>query len=146
MLMPFEYYWADFFHHDADTTDPLQAYDALLPTSWKNFAGVHESFRAGAIGRTEIIAHGTTIDPEFFKGKSYYPYSPTLGCLCSAEIWDSSTGTIKDSEQLKLVNGFMRSPGTTGYLIVIDYFSQQRAMTAADIEPFITSFEKKYKR
>jgi hypothetical protein len=146
MLMPFEYYWADFFHSDVDTTDPLVAYDALLPVSWKNFRAVHESFRAGAIGRTEIIAHGTTIDPEYFKGKPYYPYSPTLGCLCSAEIWDSSTGTIRESEQLKLVNGFMRSPGTTGYLIVIDYFSQKRAMTASDIEPFILSFEQKYKR
>jgi hypothetical protein len=146
MLLPFEYYWADFFHQDADTTDPLSAYDALLPVSWKNFRSVHESFRAGAIGRTEIIAHGTTIDPEYFKGKPYYPYSPTLGCLCSAEIWDTSTGTIRDSEQLKLVNGFMRSPGTTGYLIVIDYFSLKRALTSADIEPFVTSFELKYKR
>jgi hypothetical protein len=146
MLMPFEYYWADFFHHDADTTDPLQAYDALLPESWKNFRAVHESFRAGAIGRTEIIAHGTTIDPDYFKDKPYYPYSPTLGCLCSAEIWDSSRGTIKDSEQLRLVNGFVRSPGTTGYLIVIDYFNQKRALSLADIEPFVTSFEQKYKR
>ena len=146
MLMPFEYYWADFFHHDADTTDPLLAYDALLPLSWKNFSAVHESYRAGAIGRTEIIAHGTTIDPEYFKGKPYYPYSPTLGCLCSAEIWDSTTGMIRESEQLKLVNGFMKTPGTSGYLIVIDYFSQKRPLTAADIEPFVTSFEQKYKR
>lgn len=146
MLLPFEYYWADFFHHEADTSDVLAAYDQLLPLSWRNFRGAHESFQAGAIGRTEIIAHGTTIDPEYFKGKPYYPYSPTLGCLCSAEIWDSAMGTIKESEQLKLVNGFLRSPGTTGYLIVIDYFSQKRAMTISDIEPFITSFEKKYKR
>jgi hypothetical protein len=146
MLMPFEFYWNDFFHHDADTTDPLLAYDALLPTSWKNFNGAHESFRAGEIGRTEIIAHGTTIDPEYFKGKPYYPFSPTLGCLCSAEIWDSSTGIIRKSEQLRLVNGFLRSPGETGYLIVIDYFSLKRPLTAADIEPFIASFELKYKR
>jgi hypothetical protein len=118
----------------------------LLPESWKNFRAVHESFRAGAIGRTEIIAHGTTIDPDYFKDKPYYPYSPTLGCLCSAEIWDSSRGTIKDSEQLRLVNGFVRSPGTTGYLIVIDYFNQKRALSLADIEPFVTSFEQKYKR
>jgi hypothetical protein len=146
MLMPFEYYWNEFFHLNADTTDPLLAYDALLPVSWKNFQGVHESFRAGEIGRTEIIAHGTTIDPEYFAGKPYYPYSPTLGCLCSAEIWDSATGTIRESEQLKLVNGFLRSPGDTGYLIVVDYFSQKRSLTAADIEPFILSFEQKYKR
>ncbi|HLO82782.1 MAG TPA: hypothetical protein VK166_17575 [Chitinophagaceae bacterium] len=146
MILPFEYYWVDFFHTEADTTDPLLAYDALLPASWKNFRGAHESFRAGEIGRTEIIAHGTTIDPEYFSNKPYYPYSPTLGCLCSAEIWDSSTGMIRESEQLRLVNGFLRSPGSTGFLIVIDYFSQNRALTAADIEPFIKSFEQKYKR
>ncbi|MFN4286093.1 MAG: hypothetical protein ACK4E8_09050 [Lacibacter sp.] len=46
-----------------------------------------ESFEAGRIGRTEIIAHGTTIDPAFYKGQPYWPHTPSLGCLCSPEWW-----------------------------------------------------------
>lgn len=146
LAMPFEYYWKDFFSPETDTTQPEMAYNDLLPDSWKNFPAVHESIKAGQIGRTEIIAHGTTIDPEFFKSKSFYPFTPTLGCLCSKEIWDPSSGKLKESEQLKLVNAYIRTPERKGYLIVIDYFNHKRALTRADIEPFINSFEQKYKR
>ncbi len=146
LSMPFEYYWKDFFLREADTIRPDLAYDALLPESWKYFNGIHESFKAGEIGRTEIIAHGTTIDPEFFSTKSFYPFTPTLGCLCSKEIWDANSGKLKESEQLKLVNAFVKTPETKGYLIVIDYFNVKRALTAADLEPFVNSYEQKYKR
>jgi len=146
MAMPFEYYWKDFFSPETDTIQPEIAYNDLLPDSWKNFSAVHESFRAGLIGRTEIIAHGTTIDPEFFASKSFYPFTPTLGCLCAKEIWDPSSGRLKESEQLKMVNAYTRTPERKGYLIVIDYFNQKRALTGADIEPIVNSFEQKYKR
>lgn len=146
LAMPFEYYWKDFFLTESDSLQPETAYRDLLPDSWKNFSAVHESFKAGQIGRTEIIAHGTTIDPEFFSSRSFYPFTPTLGCLCSKEIWDPASGKLKESEQLKLVNGYIRTPEKKGYLIVIDYFNQKRALTRADIEPFVNSFEQKYKR
>jgi hypothetical protein len=146
LAMPFEYYWKDFFLPGSDSLQPESAYQDLLPDSWKHFSPVQESFKAGKIGRTEIIAHGTTIDPEFFSSKSFYPFTPTLGCLCSKEIWDPASGKLKESEQLKLVNGYIRTPEKKGYLIVIDYFNQKRALTRADIEPFVNSFEQKYKR
>jgi hypothetical protein len=146
MAMPFEYYWKDFFLPESDTLQPESAYEDLLPDSWKKFSPVFESFKAGQIGRTEIIAHGSTIDPEFFSSRSFYPFTPTLGCLCSKEIWDPASGKLKESEQLKLVNGYIRTPEKKGYLIVIDYFNHKRALTQADIAPFVNSFEQKYKR
>jgi hypothetical protein len=45
-----------------------------------------------------------------------------------------------------MVNAYIRTPERKGYLIVIDYFNQKRALTGADIEPIVNSFEQKYKR
>lgn len=146
MAMPHEYYWKDFILPGSDSTLPLMAYADLLPDSWTNYPPMQESFTAGKIGRTEIIAHGTTIDPEFFVNRSFYPYTPTLGCLCSKEIWDSSTGRLKESEQLKLVNAFTRTPEKNGYLIVVDYFDLKRPLSRQDIEPLVNAFEQKHKR
>lgn len=142
MIMPHEMYWKDFFADAADTTVPLNAYQELLPASWKDYFPMYESYQAGKIGRTEIIAHGTTIDPAFFAGKPYYPISPTLGCLCAREIWDPSTGQLKESEQLKLANTFLQTPGTSGYLFVINYFNKARPLTVEDIEPLVNGFER----
>jgi len=142
MIMPHEMYWKDFFNATSDTLDPLNAYQELLPSSWKDYSPVYESFRAGKIGRTEIIAHGTTIDPGFFLGKPYFPISPTLGCLCAREIWDPLTGNLKESEQLRLANAFMQTPAANGYLFVINYFNKSRPLTPADIEPIVHAFER----
>jgi len=141
LIMPNEYYCKDFFLPEADTTDQLAAYRELFPESWKDYYPVYESFQAGKIGRSEIIAHGTTIDPGFFSGKPYYPISPTLGCLCAREIWDPVTGGLKESDQLKLANAFMHTSSSTGYMFVINYFNKSRPLTVEDIEPLIKAFE-----
>lgn len=102
-----------------------------------------EAYQAGKIGRSEIIAHGTTIDPEWFKGQPYYPISPTLGCLCGREIWDPKTGKISNSDQLNLVNTFIETPGTKGYIIVINLDDKPGPVTAEEIAPVIERFEKR---
>jgi hypothetical protein len=135
LIMPNESYWASFFHEPMDTTDIAEAYKSLLPASWENHGGMQESFIAGKAGRTEIIAHGTTIDPAYFAGKKYYPVSPTLGCLCAREIWDPATGKLKESDQLKLVNAFLQTPGTKGYFMVIDALP-------ANVEQLVADYEK----
>jgi hypothetical protein len=121
---------------------PEKIYRSYFPESWQNWSGLMEAYNAGKIGRSEIIAHGTTIDPEWFAGKSYYPISPTLGCLCGREIWDTNTGRIKYSDQLELVNTFIETPGTKGYLIVIDIDNKEAPVSKKEIEIFIKQFEK----
>ena len=93
-----------------------------------------EAFYAGKIGRTEIIAHGTTIDPEYFKDKPYYPLTPTLGCLCAKELWNVTTGKLLVSEQFNLYSAFLSTPGNKGYLIVVNLDDQQKAVTREEIE------------
>ena len=94
--MPFENNPAGFF--GTDTAFEIQ-YNHLLGTHLQQFIGLNESYWAGKIGRTEIIAHGTTINPEFYKSQSYYPNTPSLGCLCSPEVWDEKGKCTYSSQQ-----------------------------------------------
>lgn len=120
---------------------PEKIYRSYFPESWQNWHGLMEAYYAGKIGRSEIIAHGTTIDPEWFAGKSYYPISPTLGCLCGREIWDGATGKISYSDQLELVNTFIETPGTKGYMIVIDIDDQPLPVSQEEIFGLINKYE-----
>ena len=143
MSMPFEGFWRVFAPTDADTTDPLKVYTRMLPERWKSRSPMYESFRAGKAGRTEIIAHGTTIDPEYFSGKPYHPVSPTLGCLCAQETWDPKTGRLLESDQLLLSQTFTRTGASTGYLVVINLDDKREAVGRAEVEAIVSSYERR---
>ena len=86
MTMPFEDSWDRYFHQPLTPgQDSMLLYTQLLPASWRNYAPMMEAWYAGKTGRSEIIAHGTTIDPEYYAGKPFYPLTPTMGCLCARE-------------------------------------------------------------
>ena len=116
---------------------PERLYKAYFPESWQNWPGMMEAYNAGKIGRTEIIAHGTTISPEWFKGQPFYPISPTLGCLCGREIWNGKTGKIDYSDQLELVNAFIETIGTKGYIIVINLDDKNEPVSRAEVEKLV---------
>lgn len=134
MVLPFEadsIYW----HNGYDSArTALDNYLHLLPESWRSYEPVTEAFYAGRIGRSEIIAHGTTINPAYYKGKPYYPLTPTQGCLCTREIWNESTGTLLNSDQFNLANTFLGTEGNTGYVIVINLGNQLKAVSRQEIE------------
>lgn len=121
--------------------DPLTNYMNLLPESWRNYQPITESFYAGKAGRTEIIAHGTTIDPDYFKDKPFYPLTPTLGCLCAKETWNIFNGKFLQSDQFNLTNTFLSTPGSTGYLFVINIDNRQKAVSREEIEKWVQEFE-----
>jgi hypothetical protein len=100
-----------------------------------------EAYLAGKAGRSEIIAHGTTIDPSWFEGSPYYPISPTMGCLCARELWNKVTGKIEISDQLELVNTFLSTPGRQGYMMVINIDNKQTAIAPNEIEKMILDYE-----
>jgi hypothetical protein len=95
MIMPFENNASEFF---GTTTAYENYYNNLLGAHLQQFIGLKESYWAGKIGRTEIIAHGTTIKPEYYKNQSYFPHTPSLGCLCSPEEWDENGYRIYSSQ------------------------------------------------
>lgn len=127
-------------------TNPLDNYKILLPPSWQNYQPIQESFFAGKIGRRYIIIHGSTLDPEFFKEKDFYPLTPTDGCLMAAERWDGISGKLQESTQLNLVNTFLRTPGTMGLLVVVNIDNQQKDISAEEIQTLIKNYEDNRKK
>ncbi|CAN5783834.1 hypothetical protein BH10BAC2_BH10BAC2_35720 [soil metagenome] len=134
MVMPYEAKPSLFFADSAleNVKWNKGMYASLLPDSWKNYEGIYESFYAGAIGRYDIIMHGTTIDPLFYKGKTYYPQTPSLGCLCSYEEWDSS-GKRVSSNQQQIADALESTGSSNGYVVVIDIDDKKSGILVDDI-------------
>ncbi len=146
LIMPFETTKILFNHstNSADTSWNLQSYKNLLPTSWQNYFPIYGTYYAGKAGRTEIIAHGTTIDPSFFKGKSFYPISPTLGCLCTKEIWSEDNGDRLLSDQQALADAFNSTGNLKGYLVVVDLDNKKMPVTVNEVVMQILKAEKRF--
>lgn len=120
---------------------PERIYRSYFPENWQNWPGLMEAYDAGRIGRSEIIAHGSTIDPEWFAGETYYPLSPTLGCLAGLELWNKKTGRIDRSDQLDLVNTFIETKGTQGFMMVINIDDKKAPVTREEVEALVNHFE-----
>lgn len=120
---------------------PEKIYRSYFPENWQTWPGLMEAYDAGRIGRGEIIAHGSTIDPEWFAGETYYPLTPSLGCLSGLELWNKKTGRIDRSDQLDLVNTFLETKGTQGFLMVINLDDKKAPVTRQEIEALVNQFE-----
>ncbi len=139
LTMPFETSLQHFFI-DSTITDSLWTedwYKKLLPSSLKKYWPLYESFYAGKAGRTEIIAHGTTVDPGYYSGEIYYPQTPTMGCLCTKEIWSDIDGKRLESDQHKLVTALQMAGGANGYCVVIEIDDAQKPVTIHEISSLL---------
>ncbi|MEO5907953.1 MAG: hypothetical protein ABIR50_01025 [Ginsengibacter sp.] len=117
-----------------DSVWTMDYYQKLIPQKLKDFLPLYNSYYSGLAGRSEIIAHGTTIDPNFYSGKPYYPLTPTEGCLCTKEIWN---GKRLASDQQKLVNGLLKAGGANGYCIVIELDDKNAPVKLKDVLPYL---------
>ena len=134
LVLPYEVKPDKFFHLSyKDTLWSLNKYKSLLPESWKEYTNIYEAYYAGKAGRNEIIAHGTTIDPGFYDGTSYFPFTPSLGCLTTKELWSYETGNIIESDQIKLMNAFKNAGNENGYFIVVNIDDQKAAVALNEI-------------
>lgn len=112
-------------------------YKNMVPYSWKQYNPFFEAWYAGKAGRTEIIAHGTTVNPQYYKKKPYYPLTPTQGCLTTKEIWSGIDGKRMVSDQQKLFNALKSAGGADGYCVVIEIDDQQKPVSLPDILPYL---------
>jgi hypothetical protein len=117
-----------------DTTWNIDYYKKLIPADLQNYLPLYYSYYAGLAGRTEIIAHGTTIDPNIYIHQSYYPLTPSQGCLCTKEIWN---GKRLESDQQKLINALLKAGGANGYCVVIELDDKQSPVTLNDIISYL---------
>ena len=136
MGMPVELSLQKFFDDTTilDSAWTIDWYQKLIPPYLKDYLPLYNSYYAGLIGRREVIAHGTTIDPRYYNNKSWYPLTPTQGCLCTKEIWE---GKRVESDQQKLVNGLLKAGGAKGYCVVIEVDDKQAPVTLKDIKPYL---------
>ncbi|MDO9374432.1 MAG: hypothetical protein Q7T76_08435 [Ferruginibacter sp.] len=139
LTMPFETSLKHFMADTTitDTTWTEKWYKKLLTGNLKKYPAFYESFYAGQAGRTEIIAHGTTVDPEFYKSQPYYPQTPTMGCLCTIETWSEADGKRLYSDQERLVAALLKTGGVHGYCVVVELDAEERPVTLQDVLPWI---------
>ena len=139
LTMPFEYK-ASHFYQDSSLVDSVwssEQYAKLLPVGFKSYHPLFGTYYAGKAGRNEIIAHGTTIKPGFYKTASYYPYTPTAGCLATREEWNPANGFLQYSDQLKLTEAIRNAGGAKGYLIVIEINNKKLPVSVKEIIRFL---------
>lgn len=139
LMMPYETSPRVFLNdpsiQDSVWTEDL--YKRLLPDNLKDYLPLYESFFASKAGRTEIIAHGTTVNIDYYKSQVYYPFTPTEGCLCTKETWNPLNGKRVESDQQKLVNALKKTGGANGYCVVIEIDNQQKPVSLNDILSFL---------
>ena len=119
-----------------DSIWALEYYKRLIPKQLQNYSPLYYSYYSGQAGRTEIIAHGTTIDPGYYLNQPWYPLTPSQGCLCTKEIWN---GKRIESDQQKLVNALLHAGGANGYCVVIEIDNKDAPVSIKDILPFLPS-------
>lgn len=148
LVLPFEASPRVFFHGGSpgDSVWSLERYLALLPPAWRLYAPILEAYWAGQAGRTEIIAHGTTIDPDFYREKPFFPNTPSLGCLTAPEEWSPMTGRLVRSEQRRLVDALQRVGFEGGYCVVVNIGDEPSAVTQEDITPLLEEAERRLPR
>ena len=139
LTLPGEYNSKHFFRDStfSDTIAKIEQYKNILPDNFKNYQPIYQSFFAGKSGRTEIIAHGTTVKPEYYFKKAFFPFTPTMGCLSTFESWNDSTGERIESDQQKLINAVEAAGGPNGYAIIIDIDNKNEPVKLEDVLPFI---------
>ena len=140
MAMPGEMNLQKFFRDTTlrDSVWSKDVYGSLLPKNLREYKPLFHSYYAGLAGRTEIISHGTAIDPEYYKGQPYYPHTPSAGCLSTKEIWN---GRRIESNQKKLIEALLKAGGADGYCVVVDLDDKKSAVTIKEILPLLLKAE-----
>ena len=119
-VLPFETSLSRFSFGKLNGGWTLAQYNRFFPVSWSNYLPKNRAYYAGQAGRTEIILHGTTINPEYYKQQIYYPFTPSLGCLCLLERWDSKHGLLIESDQLRLIKTLKHHNIKNAFMYVIE--------------------------
>ena len=112
-------------------------YAALLGPVWAAWPAAWEAWEAGLAGRSEIIAHGTTIAAEWQGDRPWAPVSPSHGCLTCMEFWSPQDGRRTASDQAALVAVLERHGLTEGHVVVMDLDDRRAPVTHEECEAIV---------
>lgn len=94
-------------------------YRKFLPERWRDIPLLWQTYSAGQVGRKDIIVHGSTISPLFFEKFSFFPLTPSLGCLSALELWNAYDGSRIESHQQRLIDCLSALKRKLGLMYVI---------------------------
>lgn len=139
--VPYEAPLEQYFHAPALQGEEWHraAYVLALPPAWRGYWPMEEAYYAGMAGRSEMIMHGTTIEYDFYEGESYYPYTPSAGCLCTYEEWSPEDGRLVRSGQIDLLNAWYRATGGSekGFMVLVEIDNQKAPVTAEEVRALV---------
>ena len=118
-----------------------EVYQSFLPETWRQYVPFKEALLAGQAGRDEMLIHGTTINSNYYRGSSFYPGTPSAGCLVAMETWRPNDGRQTTSDQLSLVKAFTRDGLDRGYLVVVELDDRLEPVALRDVVSDIEAAE-----
>ena len=136
--LPIEASRQEFEHLDPGLDSPVNVWDesqywSYFPKSWQGFAPLREAWLAGLAGRDEIWLHGDTVNPDYYRNTSYFPFAPSAGCMVAIETWSKEDGTLLQSDQLNLVKALATTGSLQAYLVVVNIDDRQLPVALADV-------------
>ncbi len=142
-VLPFEVPASEYLKTQTTGELAMEQYLGLLPPSWRVYTPMRQAWYAGRAGRCEIIVHGTTADTEYYRGETYYPYTPSLGCLTALELWNPKDGHALASNQVALLNAYLGAAGASaqGFLCVVDLDDRPAPVTIDEVLPDLFAAE-----
>ena len=141
-MLPVEGSVSVFEHSETPGEWTEQKYESFLPPSWRGYFPIREAFLAGQAGRDEILAHGNTVNPAYYRNETYFPAAPSAGCLVAMEYWSKEDGTLVHSDQLALVKAFVSGGRDAGYLVVVELDDAARPVLLADVIESVIAAER----
>lgn len=124
---------AEYEHGNVDGEWSEARYENFLPPSWRNYFPFKEAWLAGLAGRDEMLLHGSTINPEYYRANFYYPGTPSAGCLVAMEYWSKADGRLIHSDQLALAKAFTAGGTDQGYLVVVELADRLAPVNLAEV-------------
>jgi len=130
----------------------LDQYQALLPSSWRTYRPLQQSYWAGKAGRSLFRIHGSGESADFFRGKDKnypdsYNWNPTLGCMSAQELYNEK-GKLLHADMPKVLQALQMVGGKNfaGYLVVVDLPGDEKKPVALEtLETVVASRPPKQK-
>ena len=80
-----------------------------------------------------MLLHGTVINSEYYRGASFYPGTPSAGCLVAMETWSKLDGKMLSSNQLSIAKAFTADGFDRGYLVVVELDDRLDAVALSEV-------------
>ncbi len=145
LAMPFQIKVSEFSPMIKNPDFPwhIAYYRPLLPVDWQEYTAIYESYNTGQVQHQKVIATGSTINPDNFKTKPFYPLTPYKYGLTSKEKWSKTDGRRLASDQLSLVNVLKKIAGPYAYYVIVEISDDAAPVSLEELKASILFAESK---